>query len=35
MLTVDQIKNDLHRLVVETDDTELLAKVKAFFISLK
>ena len=35
MLTVDQIKNDLHRLVVETDDTELLARVKVFFISLK
>jgi hypothetical protein len=35
MTTAADIKNDLHRMVVETNDTEILARVRAFFTSLR
>ena len=31
----DDIKNQLHKLIVETDDETILAKVQAYFTTLK
>lgn len=35
MGTIAEIKNNIHRLVVETDDPEVLDKVQAYFLSLQ
>jgi hypothetical protein len=34
-ITVSEIKNNLHRLIVETDDISVLEKVQEYFGSLK
>ena len=31
----DEIKNQLHKLIVETDDETILTKVQAYFTTLK
>ncbi|NBC07718.1 MAG: hypothetical protein GVY26_11050 [Bacteroidetes bacterium] len=33
-MSVAQMKNDLHRMVVETDDPDVLIQMKAFFASV-
>jgi predicted transcriptional regulator len=35
MGSIAETKNNIHRLVVETEDPEVLEKVQAFFLSLK
>jgi hypothetical protein len=34
-MTISEVKNDLHRLVVETDDAKILNQVIAIFIALR
>ncbi|HEY4785753.1 MAG TPA: hypothetical protein VIH57_06880 [Bacteroidales bacterium] len=34
-LSISEIKNDLHKLIVETDDIEVLNRVQAYFCTLK
>ena len=33
-MSVAELKNDLHRMIVETDDPEILAQIAALFASL-
>ena len=35
MMPVAEIKNELHRLVVETDDEKILQQVRSIFVILK
>jgi predicted transcriptional regulator len=35
MMSVAEIKNELHRLVVETDDQKVLQQIKSIFVILK
>jgi hypothetical protein len=34
-ITISEIKNELHRLIVETDDIIILNRVQAYFSTLK
>lgn len=34
-MTISEVKNDLHRLVVETDDANVLQRIMAIFIALR